>query len=490
MKTPHAPMRRRGRGEDGTSLLIAMAFLGLLATTVVSMLTVTFGSFKTTEVTRGADAKLYGADGGTDVAIQLLRASNSYCPNVAAGTQAMPDQTINGRTVQLSCTTLSGSTGSGPSPSDYAFVVTGYPGPTGTPANLAGATTTNSAQKGELHFVGKAFNAGGFTFSGNGPQLFFDDTLEEYDGPSPYCTDAKAAAASSDNPHVTGGWTCVQPATFPVPDPLPTLKVPTAAAPARVTAGGCTTMFPGKYTSAPTFSSSGNYYLASGVYYFENTGAITLNGTVFGGQPGPGETQLFTGITPCSNDVAANALVPGSATGSGVQIVLGGNASIVTANSDSSKTELFARVPGNPSAEGTPGVSIYAPRTAGTGYLAWNAGTAVDQSVTKPQIVVHGLVYVPNSPINVLVVTNPAAGESAIFAGGLVAQVVTVKTTGHQTFTALPFAGIPLPATTRTVVVTATAIDPSGGVPVTVKAVVSLGTAAGTPATVQSWRKV
>ena len=426
----------------------------------------------------------------------MLRGSTTYCPEVSSGTQRLPDQVVNGRTVHVTCQALSGSAGGGGGgggASDYSVVVTGYPGPTGSSPNLTDAITTkNSSQKGDLHFVGPAFNAGGFSYSGGyDPRLVFDHDLHEYDSTTPWCTNAKAAAVSSDNPHVNGTWTCEQPGTYPVPDPLPTLKVPTATRPAPYTSGGCTILFPGKYTSRPTFSSSGKYYFASGVYYFHNVGTITLNGQVFGGAPGS-ESQLFTGITPCANDAAANARVPGSATGSGVEFVLGGNSRITLGNSTSNKVELFSRAPANPDAEGTPGVSIYAPRTAGSGYSAWNTTSALDLPRAKPQIVIHGLVYTPNSPLTVLIVTNPSAANAAMFQGGLVVQVLAIKSTGSNPFTNLGFASVALPdpPTPRTVVVTATADATNPGEPPTVvKAVVLLPVSPSTPPTVLSWRK-
>ncbi len=478
------------------SLLIAMAFLSFLGILVVSLLTVAFSSFKTTAAVRDNNSNLYGADGGADIALQMLRVNASYCPNVSSNPTAMPTQTIGGRSVELTCQTLSGtSSGSGGGAAGaYAVVVTGYNDPGGSAPDFTKLVELDGKDKDGSDSTriegGKMFNAGKFRFKSDSPQMIIDQDLDQYNGASPYCTDDQAAAASSGQPQVTGVWTCRTPDTFPVPDPNPTLIVPTAAAPAAITTGSCTVLFPGRYTSDPTFNKDLKYYLASGVYLFSGTGEIQVQGEVFGGQPGAGASQTFTDISPCSNDAEANALRPGTATGYGVQFVLSGNSKLSIPNETKAKVELFARVPANPALEGTPDVTVFAPRTAGTGYSAWNSDRAVDIKGKDPQLVIHGLVYVPTSKFDEqFALANENAGFAPIFDGGLVVQRLKLKF--KKEYSNLTFARIPtVAATTRTTVVTATAADPSGGAPITVKAVIQLGTGAGTPATILSWRKV
>jgi hypothetical protein len=487
---------RRAHGDAGTSLILALAFLALLGSFTAGILTVAYGAFKTTEVVRGAHNKDYGADGGADIAVQLLRADSSYCPSVSGSASSLPDQTIDGRTVHITCQTLSGSAGGGgggnslsPSP----LVITGYPGPTGAAADLANGIRTVGAAAGVVLSVsgGPAFNAGNFTLANNGPKIVFDE-LHQYDAPTAYCTSSKLAATTTANPTVSGAWTCEQPGSYAIPDVAPTLKVPPALAPAPVTAGACTILFPGKYTSAPTFSSTEQYYLASGVYYFEDAGNITFRGQIFGGQPAPGETQLFTS-TPCANDTSANALVPNSAGGAGVEIVLGGSSQISVTNTSGEEMEFFTRTPSTTqqALEGTPGVSLYAPRTAGAGYLAWSGSIAYDTTGNKSRVVWHGLVYAPNSPVGVWAWPRAADAQGAFFSGGLVCQQLTVKANVDSTLAAFARVTPPNPATPRRVVVTATAdaLTP-GDAPTVIKAVVQLGTSAGAPVTVLSWRKV
>jgi len=497
-------MLRRGRAEDGASLVVALAFLALLGAFTTAILTVSFTGFKTTEVVRSQDSELYGADGGTDVGIQLLRTNASYCPDVSGSAQSLPDQTINGRTVHVTCQTLSGTAGGGTAPggATYSVVITGYPGPTGTAATLSSAVQTNSGQSGDhVNLGGDVFNAGGFSFPASGFTLVVLGNLHELNAATTYCTNAKAATRK---PQVNGTWSCDAgtAGTVPVaPDPQPSLQVPAALAPATWTTGSgasqCRVLYPGQYTTAPTFSTANNY-MASGMYYFHNAGSITFNGSVFGGAPGT-DAQLLAG-SACSTDAAAKAHLAGvndQVNGSGVEIVVDGNSRVTLSGSASEKMEFFLRVPGGGASEGTAGVSFFAPRVAGTGYSAWNASpnpalTYAGGTDPTSQIVFHGLVYEPNSSLTAPVLQN--AGGAAMFGGGLVCQVITVNVpsggfSGGST-PALATLPVPAPATPRTVVVIATALGATAGeAPTTETAVVTFGTSSTTPPTVTSWRK-
>jgi hypothetical protein len=483
----------RGRGEAGTSLVIALAFLALLGSSVAILLKVDYTSFKTTEAVRGQQDRVYGADAGVDYGIQTMRTNTSYCPNTSSGTQSLPSQSIDNKTITVTCQTLSGSTGGGGgSYSTYSLIVTGYNNPDGTAPNLDGAINLDGKTHADsVQFTGPVFNAGGFTFGGSSPVMKITSNLDEYnDPPKAYCTNAQAANLTTGNLSVSGLWTCRLASTYPVPDPLPTLVVPAAAAPAAVNSGGCTILFPGKYTSAPTFDKNSQYYFASGVYYFANVGEIGLAGEIFGGQPGPTETQQMTTATPCSNDAAANALVPGSATGSGVELVLGGSSKLRVQDHMKNKIELFQRTPAVPASEGTAGISVYAPRTSGTNYVAWNADNVLAMDGNKTTMIMHGLFYAPDGYVNkAYALQNP--GNAATFSGGMVVQRLVLYFDNQSSSGATASAASiipPSPASVRTVVVTATATG-AGEAPVTETAVIVLGTTSVTPPTVQSWRK-
>ena len=478
---------RRCAGEDGVSLILAMAFLSLLGVLVVSLLTFTYGNFKTTQSVRGNINGLYGADGGADIALQLLRSNASYCPDSAAGTQTLPNQTVGGRTVAISCTTLSGSTGGGGGgggvvwPTTYPFVLTGYNGKTGTSTFKTSGSTGNDIT---ATFKGPAFNAGGFSFSGGSDKFHILGDLTQHGA---YCNNPPS---NPDKPKVTGTWSCPTSGSFPVPDPNPTLTVPTVAAVAPVTQGSCKIFFPGKYTAAPAFSNT-KHYLASGVYYFEGSGKIEFEGEVFGGEPGSTDTKKFTGNTPCSTDAAAKVLAPSAPiNGYGVQLAFGGNSFFQPRSASTTQVELYARVPGTPANEGTPYISMFAPKTAGTNYQA-SGGDAFESGGSAYRLVVHGLVYMPNSSPKIWGINNSSAGGAAPFMGGLILagmELAINATMVSGSFADLPVASPP-PATDRIVVVTATATTSSGGdIAQTVQAVV-LYPANGSAPTIQSWRK-
>jgi hypothetical protein len=494
----HDPLSiRRAHGERGTSLILALAFLSLLGTFTAAILTVTYTSFKTTQSARGSHDKHYGADGGADVAVQLLRQDSSYCPSASGTPSSLPDQTIDGRTVHITCQTLSGSSigGGGGTFSQYSLVVTGYPNPNGSlPSMDSGINVDGKTHADTVKFTGPVFDAGGFTFGSNTPVINITNDLHQYnDVPKTYCAINQGANITTGDLDVDGTWSCDLAATFPVPDPVPTLKVPTTSAPNKVVQGSCTIFFPGTYTTAPTFDKNDKYYFASGVYYFANAGQIYLAGEIFGGQPGPGESQQMTTATPCSNDAAVNALVPGAATGSGVQLVLGGSSKLRVDDHQKDKIELFSRVPAVPANEGTAGVTVYAPRTNGTNYVKWDSDKVLAMDGNKTTMIIHGLFYAPTGFVNkAYALQNP--GNAATFAGGLVAQRLTLFFDNQSSSGATASVAriIPsAPPTPRTVVVTATAdpVDP-GEAPTVIKAVVQLGTGAGTPATVLSWRTV
>lgn len=484
---------RRLRADDGSSLIIMLALLSFLGVLLASVLTIAFASFRTTEVTRAQGSELFGADGGIEYGIELLRDSSAYCPAVSGTPQSLPSQTLNGRTVSVTCQTLTGGSGTSSGPAGtYALVVTGYNYPGGGAPDFDKLVELDGKDKAgddSIHIAGDMFNAGKFRFKSDSPILTIHSDLDQYQGSASYCTNDKSAAASSGNPTVQGLWTCRTSSSFPVPDPNPTVIVPTAAAPAATNVGTCTILYPGRYTTDPSFDKDRRYYLASGVYYFHNVGSIDFKGQIFGGQPGPNESQQFTDITPCADDATANTYRPGSATGYGVNLVLGGSSQLTIEDERKSKVELYSRVPANASAEGTAGLSVLAPKTAGTGYSAWNSGKAFDIKGKDPQIVVHGLVYVPTSRFDEqFVVANSSANLSPIFRGGLVVQWIKLKFKNDATN--LTFAGLysatPLP---RTVVVTATAQGPTGA-PTVVKAVVEVPVSSAGAPTVLSWRKV
>lgn len=120
---------RRAHGERGATLMLALAFLLLFSVVVAAVLVQTQTGLKTTSAVTSHDDKLYAADGGIDYGIQKVRTTASLCPDVASGQQSVGTIDLNGRTVTVTCKTLSGDNGAGGSvfgPSGWTTVATGY----------------------------------------------------------------------------------------------------------------------------------------------------------------------------------------------------------------------------------------------------------------------------------------------------------------------------------------------------------------------------
>jgi hypothetical protein len=475
----------RARGEEGSLLVISLLFITGMGMFVAVLASLAVVNLKTTGVVQTRTERLYAVDGGIDYGIQLLRDDPSLCAQPTATAEGLPGFSVNAQAVDVTCRTLEGQSGAGAGDdtSTPPLVVTGYAHPGGsTPDHNELVRVAND--KGNTVTVGAAaFNAGGFKFAGDTPTFVFEQDLGEKD---PFCTVARSAAVT---PQVNGTWTCL-PSSSAVPDPDPTVKVPTVTAPGRRVVGSCTIYFPGKYTSSnkPTFSSGNRYYFASGVYYFEDTGEIQFEGQVFGGQPGAGESQQINSITPCADDTAANALRPGTASGSGVIFVLGGTSRVKVASSTSNKVELYARQPANPALEGTAGVSIHAPKTAGTGYKAWSELEAFVTDNVEPTVVVHGLVYVPKAKTKIWAMPNVDTLGRFIFGAGLVTSSLEIATSDASIGAVLvAVAAADEEPTARRVVITAAVQGATPGThATTARAVVILdpdGSAA-----IESWR--
>jgi hypothetical protein len=122
-------MKRRARGEDGATLMLALAFLLLFSLVIAALLIQAGTNLTTTTVVSGHESKLYAADGGIDFGIQKVRATTTLCPDTNAGQQDVGDVTLNGRTVHVTCKTLVGDNGAGGTvfgQSGWTTVATGY----------------------------------------------------------------------------------------------------------------------------------------------------------------------------------------------------------------------------------------------------------------------------------------------------------------------------------------------------------------------------
>jgi hypothetical protein len=145
---------RRASGEQGVSLILALAFMALFGVIVSAVLVSTQGGLKTTPVVKTKDADLYAADGGIDYGIQSIRNSDELCQH--AGETDIPvgdtngdgvtDLAINNEAVNVTCTAISGDGAGGSGSGSGGPVWSGqYGGPAGWSAVATRYDTTKGA---------------------------------------------------------------------------------------------------------------------------------------------------------------------------------------------------------------------------------------------------------------------------------------------------------------------------------------------------------
>jgi hypothetical protein len=364
---------RRLRGEEGASLIIAMAFIvlfSLLLTALLSFATTSFSSQSTIQKNIKASA---AAAAAIDTAVakvrqdptMLLGGDPASTPAGSCGGTLLTYTPTSGAAVPVTCTAVAGTD----------TVQPGVGGPANALLTLGGGgITANGA--GVVKTAGSVFSTAGINLG--------SATLDATD----YATTAQGACTPAPNADPTASLTpwlavntqCNAPATAaqigdganPAADPRynsRTADVPSSPAdfnPVPTSAGNCTgrtlTFKPGHYTD-PTWFSTAKWplvvcgagtlanvlYFSPGAYYFDfgANGESNLwnvqTATVIGGKRSAGYTgnAAPAAITPdaapanCVNDATAGQF-------SGVQFILGGASQIVL--SSGAKMELCPRV--------------------------------------------------------------------------------------------------------------------------------------------------
>jgi hypothetical protein len=174
--------RRRARGEDGATLMLAIAFLLLFSLIIAALLSQEQTSIRTTPVVDSHGKKLYAADGGVDYGIQTVRSIATLCPDVNAQTQDVGDVTLNGRAVHVTCKTLAGDNGAGGTvfgQSGWTTVATGY----GTPS-WPSTGKTNCGSPSTATDLGSTIQIVGCGISGSVQRTITDGVLTTTGGPA------------------------------------------------------------------------------------------------------------------------------------------------------------------------------------------------------------------------------------------------------------------------------------------------------------------
>ncbi len=387
---------RARRSDDGAMLILVLVVFTVIAIIVAAVVSQVETGVKGTPIVRSHLAKVYAADAGMEDALQSIKRDNMLCPD-PAHEYDFPAQTFNSRQVDVHCKTISGSANG---LLGYAVVVLD---PTDSLTTQGGVSV---AKQIDGPIYAKQLPASSNVAVTRG------DVTEQKGRCS---TDADKPA---DMTIATGyAFHCVP--TGPVPDPdhaLPSSVPTNAPAPNTTTVPGCKIFKPGKYTSAPVFAADN--YFASGVYYFDNVGTITISSErAVAGKQASNEL-LINGNVACATD--AQAGVSGSATG--VKFIFGGNSALLVDN-PSGEMEMFSWDDGvaGSSTAGTEGISIQTVDTTSGGWTKSTlaAGDAVIRvgDGTNTALSVHGMVYTPNALVD-FAATNTSFAQ---LRGGLVA---------------------------------------------------------------------
>ena len=282
------------RRDDGSVLPLVLVLMVVGALVVVPMLDYTIAVFRSNRVVSDRTANTEAAKGGLRMA--LGDPKNVFLTCDGGGTLTPADSTINGVSVQTTCTEISEV---GPA------AALGYEVPKGAVATQLGADLPISLSG---------------TTASSGPAYPYPASPDWWATPAVPDPGAQYSATATED-------------LIWMPD-LP--RIPSAdrsSTPFDMPAGfDCKVFFPGHYTQP--LDLSGNIYFTSGVYYFEEPITVADDANVVVGYG----LEDFAPASDCADDlqVASNVLSPPTTydiSGGGATWVLGANARIVIDNS-------------------------------------------------------------------------------------------------------------------------------------------------------------
>ncbi|HEX2040248.1 MAG TPA: hypothetical protein VHF47_11020 [Acidimicrobiales bacterium] len=433
------------RTEEGSALILALAFLSLFGLLMAAILGQVDAHVRTTLVVRTHEAKVYGADAAVDYAIQALQADDTVCPDEDSGRQELPAPPLEGDVdldIEVACETTEGNV---LGVRGYAVVTTeakGGPGSLDTSNGSIARTIEGPVWvDGDIDLAKPVTVQGAHLFQRSPCQSTPIDKLTVT--PSPPFTVRCTTAATPDEDHELPG--------HPSGSPQPSTGDGGAS---------CRTFSPGRYTTAPELKASN--FFKSGFYYFEDIGDWTITQVLFGGTPQDDEAKLLV-ETPCASEAATTAA-------RGVMFVLGGTSRIIVGNG--ARIELFtpnaaAVDPGDP---GTSIRSVLAEDAATNPWKVSTAGSAILDVAggNTRDMAVHGLVYTPNNVVNLFVTGGTVDAQ---LQGG--AKVLRIGLATSNSGTGLKVSTTRGPGR-RTVTIVAKAVSPDGGRAVEARAVVKI----------------
>jgi len=435
-------MRLR-RNEDGSALLlvlVAVMIFGIVAAAVASFAATSYR--KSITIRYRAD-KIAAANAGVNVVLDAVRTDFAACTN-PANPLNLKTTNLNGFTVDLTCKFGAGTLrGRGA----WAMMITS---PDPKSFDIAGTSATDLTITGPIFFTGVPEDQGN-------KHLFVKRGYIQLQVDA--CAGAPTSAADGDwltiDPAVLAAMRCDKDmdwweAMTDKPSPPPKNSF-TSANPNGTVYGDCTVFEPGRYTGVPNFNKEN--YFKSGVYYFDNVGAMNFTGNSVAGKPGIDESPIV-GLQPLMPSCAAPSQANDNGNGTGATFILGRSSRIVLPSNSTNSLEIFLRKSaGYPATSvGTDLVSVMTLDSYGSaaqnntvlgydyGNLGYSnsdlsttffdttsqcTGCSVDSgSGNNPEFAARGLVYVPRGTIRLNNVTNNADGQ---YLGGIVAARAEVQ---------------------------------------------------------------
>ncbi len=482
--------------------MLVLGFLALAGLVVVAMISESNSTFTASITVQHVQDTTAAANAGVQYGIQTLQTDTTGTMCGTTSPVVIPSMTVDGRTVTVSCQGTQNPALIGTPGSTGWAIIANYPGGTDASGfastcssgglNTGGGACAISFEIGVKgsppQVIGNVWTAGPWLLTNQAsPKVQIAGALYEQ-GPAGGSTASTGACAPSGgqglndntkavdvvspgvlepcNTPFNGGPTCTGPCTAPVPAHALPSSIPSVLNPPSSSVsctgtgpditGQWTVLRPGHYTSLPSGFLSGQTYMRSGVYYFDNVGAMyvggssTTSGTLIGGQPAGGsiENPYFLHPEECP------ALADPGGSGTGVEVILGGNSSLHVEASNSDM-ELFSRFPGTPDGS-TPGISIYQVQ-ASDAAAGWTpsafAKIAPDRyptpggyvspdvvhvgspetnndSTTNLLVSVHGMIF---APVGNVELTEPSTVNFPIAPGGVDVYALDAESTAVGT---------------------------------------------------------
>jgi hypothetical protein len=391
--------------EEGSALVIVLAFITFVGLVVMATLSYAGSSFALSATSRDIARREAAADGGAKFAVAQVITDVANCTPSMAGAPL-----TNGYTPAVSCesrasTAYTDSTGWG------VFIDEGN----GQIATQSGGGSALDARA----INGPVYNGS----TASNPWDLKSSLLVSNGGVLQHLGTSGCVKPSELTIQGTGSLACTPPVQLP-DEPSATQKLPSSpdVLPDRPATGdggtgSCRVFEPGRYASAPQLLEQN--YFRSGVYLFEHGIGAVGGKKLLAGKPPPTETALL--LNTAANPNTVPCAVAEDTTG--VQFIFGGDGYLFADNG--SDVEIHSMAKGDAT-----GTSIYRLRT--TDPEPWRPyastrglGSPILESGhgTKANIAVHGLVFVPGGSI----VLEGKNSDITQIMGGVVAGSVTLQ---------------------------------------------------------------